>query len=189
MDARSPDAVLDFWFGPPPHAARDAWFRKDPAFDATIADRFGDMVAAAMAGAYGEWCATAQGALARVILLDQFPRNIHRDTPRAFAGDPRALATADDAIARGLDRELDRFERWFLYLPFEHSESEAAQVRSLALFTALADETGDRSPLEWAQKHADVIRRFGRYPHRNAILGLDSTAEEEAFLKQPGSRF
>jgi uncharacterized protein (DUF924 family) len=189
MEARSPAAVLDFWFGPPPRAARDAWFRKDPAFDAAIALRFGDMVAAAIAGAYGEWCVAPHGSLARVILLDQFPRNIHRDSARAFAGDPRALATAEEAIARGFDRELDGFERWFLYLPFEHAESEAAQARSLALFGALAETTGDRSPLEWAQKHADVVRRFGRYPHRNAILGRASTAEEEAFLKQPGSRF
>ncbi len=189
MDTRSPDEVLAFWFGPPPHAARDAWFRKDPAFDATIAQRFGDTVAAAIAGAFGEWCVSPHGALARVIVLDQFPRNIHRDTPRAFAGDARALATAQEAIVRGFDRDLDPFERWFLYLPFEHAESEEAQLRSLELFGALAQETGERGPLEWAQKHAAVVRRFGRYPHRNAILGRESTPEEEAFLREPGSRF
>ncbi len=185
----TPDDVLAYWFGPPPHAARESWFRKDPAFDAAIRERFGDAVAAALAGAFGEWCATPRGALARVILQDQFPRNIHRDSALAFAGDARALATAEEAIARGYDRSLDAFERWFLYLPFEHAESAAAQARSLQLFGALAQDTGDHGPLEWAQKHAAVIRRFGRYPHRNAILGRISTPEEEAFLREPGSRF
>jgi len=189
MDARSPAEILEFWFGPPPHAARDAWFRKDPAFDAEIARRFGDLVAAALAGAFGGWCATAHGALARVLLLDQFTRNVFRGTPQAFAGDARALATAQDALARNFDRALDGVERGFLYLPFEHAEDPAMQERSLALFSALAEETGDRSPLEWAQRHAAVIRRFGRYPHRNAILGRASTPEEEAFLREPGSGF
>ena len=181
--------VLDFWFGPAPHAVREAWFRKDDAFDAQIRDRFADDVAAALAGGFGEWCTTPRGALARVIVLDQFTRNIHRDTPLAFAGDAAALATADDAVTRGFDRDLDRFERWFLYMPFEHSEAWPMQERSLALFGALARETGETSALEWAEKHAAVIRRFGRYPHRNAILGRASTAEEIAFLAGPGSRF
>lgn len=194
MDASSPlpaaaRAVLDFWFGPAPHAVRDQWFRKDAAFDERIRERFGDDVAAAAAGAFGDWCATPHGALARVVLLDQFTRNLHRDSPRAFAGDPGALATANEAVARGFDRSLDRFERWFLYMPFEHAEDLQMQERSLALFGALAEETGDRSPLEWAVKHADVIRRFGRYPHRNAILGRESTPAEIAFLREPGSRF
>ncbi len=186
-------AVLDFWFGAPgtpeQGQARDVWFRKDPGFDAAIRLRFGGAVNVALAGGYGQWCATARGALARVLLLDQFTRNIHRDSPRAFAGDARALATAEDALARGLDRELDAFGRWFLYLPFEHAEDAAAQHRSLALFAALAAETGNDDPLQWAQKHADVIFRFGRYPHRNEILGRPSTPEELAFLAQPGSRF
>ena len=181
--------VLDFWFGPEPHAARDAWFRKDAAFDERIRDRFGTRIAAALAGAFGDWCATPRGALARVILLDQFTRNVHRDTPMAFAGDAAALATANEAVSRGFDRELDRFERWFLYMPFEHSEDAAMQERSLALFRALSDETGDAGAFEWAEKHAAVIRRFGRYPHRNAILGRPSTAEELEFLAGPGSRF
>jgi uncharacterized protein (DUF924 family) len=185
----TPDAILEFWFGPLPHTARDVWFRKDPEFDAIIAQQFGDAVAAAISGAFGEWCATAHGALARVIVLDQFPRNIHRDSPLAFAGDARALATAEEVVTRGLDQSLDAFERWFLYLPFEHAETDAAQARSLQLFGALAQETGDRGPLEWAEKHAAIIRRFGRYPHRNAILGRASTPEEIEFLKEPGSRF
>jgi uncharacterized protein (DUF924 family) len=185
----SPEAILEFWFGPEPHAARDVWFRKDPAFDATIRERFGEAIAIALAGGFGEWCMTAHGALARVLLLDQFTRNSSRDTPRAFAGDARALATADEAIGRGFDRQLDVFERWFLYLPFEHSEDAAVQVRSLELFGALADETGKRDQLVWAEKHAAIIKRFGRYPHRNAILGRVSTPEEIAFLREPGSSF
>ncbi|MCC7327057.1 MAG: DUF924 domain-containing protein [Burkholderiales bacterium] len=192
MDA-STTAILDFWFGAPgapEHgSAREVWFRKDPAFDAEIRQRFGDAVGVALAGGFGQWCVTAQGALARVLLLDQFTRNIFRDTPRAFAGDARALATAEDAVTRGLDRELDRHGRAFLYLPFEHAEDTAIQHRSLALFGALAAETGDDAALQWARKHADVIFRFGRYPHRNEILGRTSTPEELAFLSEPGSRF
>ena len=181
--------VLEFWFGPAPHAVRDTWFRKDDAFDAQIRERFGHDVAAALAGAFGDWCTTPHGALARVLLLDQFTRNLHRGTPLAFAGDPAALATADEAVTRGFDRELDRFERWFLYMPFEHSEAWPMQERSLALFGALARETGETGALEWAEKHAAVIRRFGRYPHRNDVLGRASSAEEIAFLAGPGSRF
>ena len=181
--------VLDFWFGPAPHVVRDEWFRKDTAFDERIRHRFGANVAAAVAGAFGDWCATPHGALARVLLLDQFTRNLYRDTPRAFAGDVGALATADEAVSKGFDRALDGFERRFLYMPFEHSVDLPTQERSLTLFAALTEETGDRSPLDWAEKHAAVIRRFGRYPHRNAILGRESTQEELAFLAEPGSRF
>jgi uncharacterized protein (DUF924 family) len=181
--------VLEFWFGPPPLASRDVWFRKDPTFDATIRERFLDAIAAARAGAYGEWCAESHGALARVVLLDQFTRNAFRDTPDAFSGDERALATADDAIAKGFDRALASLERTFLYLPFEHSEDVAMQERSLALFGAVARETDDWSQFEWAERHARIIRRFGRFPHRNAILGRPSTPEEIAFLNTPGSGF
>jgi uncharacterized protein (DUF924 family) len=188
-----PNEIVDFWFGAPgtpEHGtSRDVWFRKDAAVDAAIGARFGEAVGIALAGGFGAWGASARGAHARVLLLDQFTRNMFRDPPRAFAGDARALATAQDAIARGLDRELDRYGRWFLYMPFEHAEDADAQRRSIDLFRALSEETGDPSALEWAQKHADVIFRFGRYPHRNAILGRASTPEEEAFLAQPGSRF
>jgi uncharacterized protein (DUF924 family) len=185
-------SILTFWYGPQDavdRTERDVWFRKDTAFDAEIRTRFGDAIDIALAGGYGEWCATAEGALARVLLLDQFTRNVHRDTPTAFAGDARALATTQDAVDRGLDRELDPYGRWFLYMPFVHAEDRLAQERSLALFGALAEETGLASPLEWAHKHADIIARFGRYPHRNAILGRTSTPEELAFLASPGSRF
>ena len=181
--------VLDFWFGPPPHATRDTWFRKDPAFDATIREGFGDAVAAARAGDFHSWRRSPRGALALVILLDQFTRNIYRDTPRAFAGDALALDIAKAAVDQGFDRKLDAFERWFLYLPFEHAEDWAMQERSLTLFGQLAADTGDRTALHWAEKHAEVIRRFGRYPHRNAILGRPSSPEEIAFLAEPGSSF
>lgn len=187
--------ILAYWFGPR-NAERDAarrpdprWFVKDPSFDAEIRARYGDAIEAALGGAFEAWTGTPHGALARILLLDQFTRNIHRDTPLAFAGDERALATAQDAVARGLDRELDTFERWFCYLPYEHSEDAAVQERSLELFAGLAADTGDRSPYEWAEKHAAIVRRFGRYPHRNAILGRASTPEEVEFLKQPGSSF
>ena len=181
--------VLDFWFGAPPLASRGVWFRKDAAFDAAIRSRFGETIAAARAGAFGEWCGDARGALARVVVLDQFTRNAFRETPDALSGDARALATAEDAIAKGFDRGLEPVERLFMYLPFEHAEDLAAQERSLAHFGALAAETGDAGHLHWAQRHADIVRRFGRYPHRNAILGRTSTPEEIAFLQLPGSRF
>ena len=188
MDPLARD-ILAFWFGPAPHAPRDAWFRKDDAFDATIRKRFGDAVAAAIGGAYDAWRATPHGALARILLTDQFTRNIFRNNPRAFAGDPIALTTAMGMVDAGHDRKLDPFERNFVYLPFEHSEDPIMQQRSLALFGALANETGNRTPLEWAEKHAVIIRRFGRYPHRNAVLGRASTPEEIAFLREPGSSF
>jgi len=192
MDA-NPRDVVDFWFGaegsPERGRPRPEWFRKDPAFDAAIRARFGDAVEAALAGAFADWDAAPDRALARVLLLDQFTRNIFRDTPRAFAGDAQALVAAEAAVARGFDRALDPLQRWFLYLPYEHAEDAAMQRRSLALFEALARETGNAEPLEWARRHADVIFRFGRYPHRNEVLGRASTPEEVAFLREPGSRF
>ena len=189
MDDALRGDVLLFWFGAPPHAARDPWFRKDAGFDALIRARFGAAIDKALAGAYGDWCATAHGALARVLLLDQFTRNVFRDSAKAFAGDARALATAQDAIARGFDAALDPFERWFLYMPFQHSEDRAMQQRSLAYFGALAHEPGLAGPLDYAKRHAEVIERFGRFPHRNAALGRPSTLEEVEFLHQPGSAF
>jgi uncharacterized protein (DUF924 family) len=182
------EEIHAFWFGPD-DAARDEWFRKDAAFDATIRSRFGAAVEAALAGAHGEWTGEARGSLALVILLDQFTRNIYRGTPRAFAGDPRARQVADAAVTAGQDAVLRPHERSFLYLPFEHAEDAAAQDRSIALYTALAEETGLRASLQWAEKHAAIIRRFGRYPHRNAILGRNSTPEEIVFLQESGSRF
>lgn len=181
--------ILAFWFGTPPLAERDVWFRKDPAFDETIRARFGETIEAARAGAFGEWCVEPRGALARVIVLDQLTRNAYRGTPDAFSGDARALATSQDAIDNGFDRSLDAYERWFLYMPFVHSEDSDMHKRAVELFRALANETGLTSPLTWTERHADVIRRFGRFPHRNAILGRTSTPEEIAFLATPGSSF
>jgi len=183
--------ILDFWFGPPPHSARAEWFKKDPAFDATIRTRFSASIEAAVAGPTQALRDDddVYDALARVVLLDQFTRNAFRDTPRAFSGDVLALATAIAVVDSGRDTRLDRFERLFLYLPFEHAESLAMVERSLVLYARLGAETGDADQLEWAEKHAAIIRRFGRYPHRNAILGRTSTPEEIAFLEEPGSRF
>ena len=187
MDALAAE-ILGFWFGDGA-AERPEWFRKDPAFDAAIRERFDAAVEAALDGAHAEWCAEPRGALALTILLDQFTRNIFRDTPRMFSGDARALAVATAEVDAGRDRALGRYERQFLYLPFEHAEDLAAQERSIALFRRLAAEEGLASLVEWAEKHAVIIRRFGRYPHRNAILGRPSTPEEIAFLAEPGSRF
>jgi uncharacterized protein (DUF924 family) len=187
------DAVLDFWFGPVASAEygteRKVWFRKDAAFDAQVREGFAADIERALTGEYDAWAATARGALARILILDQFTRNSFRDTPRAFTGDALALAAATTAIDRALDTELTAVERWFVYLPFAHAESMAAQQRSVQLFTRLRDDTGLDEPLIWAKRHASVIRLFGRFPHRNGILGRASTAEEIAFLSAPGSRF
>jgi len=180
--------ILDFWFGPAPHAARNVWFRKNRAFDATIRGRFGAAIETALAGGYRDWTVSARGSLARVLLLDQFTRNVFRETPRAFAGDAQALATSQRAIDVQLDRALDPYARWFLYMPFQHAEDRASQQRAVELFGQLADE-GLTDPLRWAERHAAVVSRFGRFPHRNAILGRPSTPEETAFLAELGSRF
>jgi uncharacterized protein (DUF924 family) len=188
MDPLAAD-VLAFWFGPQPHAVRDCWFRKDPGFDADVARRYGVAIGEALRGGLAGWESSPRGTLARILLLDQFTRNVHRDTAAAFAGDAEALRAAVRLVDAGADATLDPYERWFAYLPFEHAESIAMQDRSIALFTRLRDETGLADPLAWAQRHAAVIARFGRYPHRNAPLGRSSTEEEIAFLAMPGSRF
>ena len=186
--------VLDFWFlpaGAPGHnAPRREWFRKDAAFDAEIRSRFGPLIDAALDGGLRDWDAHPQGALARILLLDQFTRNAFRDTPQAFAGDALALAAARALVGAGSDRALAPIERWFAYLPFEHAEDPAMQAQSVALFQQQHEETGAfAETLDYACRHRDVIARFGRFPHRNAILGRASTPEEAEFLKQPGSRF
>jgi uncharacterized protein (DUF924 family) len=185
-------AILDFWFGRAGTVEyateRDFWFRKDPAFDAELTRRFGPAIETALANGFSDWT-TPRGTLARILLLDQFTRNVFRDTPRAFAGDALAVALADEAVGRGADRELIAVERWFMYMPFVHAESPAAQERGMEAFRRLRDDTSLGDPLVWAEKHAQVIRRFRRFPHRNAILGRESTPEEIAFLATPGSRF
>jgi uncharacterized protein (DUF924 family) len=192
MDA-APGQVLDFWFGAPGSAQfgrpREFWFTKSAATDALIRDRFGPLVEAALRGQLRHWAdGEARTALALVLLLDQFTRNIHRDSARAFAGDDAALAVAKRLVADGRDGQLAPVERWFAYLPFEHSERIEEQHESLRLFGELAQQ-GLPEPLVWARKHHDVVARFGRYPHRNEALGRQSTAEEIEFLRQPGSRF
>lgn len=182
-------AVLDVWFGDD-DVRHDEWFRKDAAFDVSIRARFGAVLRAALAGGLTEWDAVPQGALARIVVLDQFTRNAFRDTPRAFAGDALALQAAQALVASGGDRLLTPLQRWFVYLPFEHSEDLAMQAESMRLFGLLAAEAPALADtLEWAHKHQVIVQRFGRFPHRNAILGRASTAEEEAFLREPGSRF
>ncbi len=190
----NPQDVLDFWFGAPRSAefgsSRTPWFRKDPQFDALIAQRFGATVNAALAGGLRDWEATAASGLARIVVLDQFTRNMFRDTPKAFAGDALALAAAQAMVARSDDGALLPVQRAFVYLPFEHAEDLAAQQRCVDLFSALAAQHPEtQSMLDYALRHRDVIRRFGRFPHRNAILGRASTAEELKFLERPGSGF
>jgi uncharacterized protein (DUF924 family) len=184
--------VLDFWFGTPgsPEAGkpRDFWFRKSSDTDARIRERFGALVESALRGELDDWAQSPRGTLALILVLDQFTRNIHRDTPRAFSGDAAALVLARRLVERGDDLALPLVERWFAYMPFEHSESLPDQVESVRLFEQLAAQ-GLESPLQWARAHFDVIRRFCRFPHRNGILGRASTPEELEFLSQPGSRF
>lgn len=187
-------AVLDFWFGPPDdpqyRQPRAAWFRKDPAFDAQIRQRFEPLIEAALAGEVSGWAADPPSALAQVIVLDQFTRNAFRDTARAFAGDARALAAAQAMVASAQDRQLTGVQRQFVYLPFEHAEDGASQQQALRLFGQLEqDEPGLAGLLEWAHKHERIVARFGRFPHRNAALGRPSTPEELAFLQQPDSGF
>ncbi len=186
-------AVLDFWFlpaGHPDHGTyREAWFKKDAAFDDEIRARFSDDLATAVQGAYDHLTATPPFALAAVIILDQFSRNLFRGQGRAFAGDVRAHAIADAAIRAGFDQALLPVQRVFLYLPFEHSETLADQARCMALYGSLpAGELRDNC-LDYGRQHQVIIERFGRFPHRNAALGRSSTPEEEAFLKEPGSSF
>ena len=178
----TPEAVLAYWFDP---RTKPKWFNGGAAFDAEVRDRLGPLFERAAEGELDGWAVETAGLLALVILFDQVPRNIHRGTPRAFATDPRALALARLAVDQAKDRGLSDDERLFLYLPFEHAETLADQDRSVALFRAL----GDPSYLDYAIRHRDVIARFGRFPHRNTVLGRASTAAELAFLEEPGSSF
>ena len=192
----TPQDVLDFWFLPPSNEGygkpRDEWFRKDARFDAAIADRFGAAMALALAGGLREWdCDGAHGTLARILVLDQFTRNAFRGTPASFAGDALALAAALELEAAEADRTLAPMQRWFAYMPFEHAEDARMQEKSVTLFAELAsDNPADfAGALDFAHRHRGVIARFGRFPHRNAILGRASTPEELVFLSQPGSGF
>lgn len=180
-------ALLDFWFGPPEDplrlSHRQIWFRSTPEFDDAVRRRFAADHERAVAGGLAGWETAAESALALLILLDQVPRNIFRSTPRAFAGDAEALATAQRALARAHDRRVPPAWRLFFYLPFEHSENLADQRRGLALIEALPPVPGKESGLDYSRRHLEIIERFGRFPHRNAILGRISTEEEIAFLE------
>lgn len=177
-----PQQVLQFWFEDTPPAR---WWKKDPAFDRLIAERFGATLAQAARCELFAWRASPTGRLAEVVVLDQFSRNIHRDTPQAFANDALALALAQEAIAAGADAALGPVQRSFLYMPFMHSESLAIHELAVPLF----ERNGIANNLDFELRHKAIIERFGRYPHRNAILNRDSTPDEIEFLNHPGSRF
>ncbi len=171
----SPDEVLAFWFAEP---AVQRWFRSTPAFDAEIRTCFEPTWHAAAAGELADWERTPRGALALVIVLDQFPLNMFRDQPAGYATEAASRGVAERAIARGFDAALGDRERAFLYLPFMHSEDLADQERSVALF----EQAGLTDNLRWARHHRDIVRRFGRFPHRNTVLGRASTPEELGWL-------
>ncbi len=175
MSSEIIDDILHFWFA---ELSPKNWFRRDADVDAAIKRRFGGVYEELKDGVPADWLDRPEGYLAAVIVLDQFPRNMFRDSARAFARDEAALALAKRAIAQGLDDELTPKERSFLYMPFQHSEDAGDQARWVGLFTAL----GNPSNLDFALRHQAVIDRFGRFPHRNKVLGRPSTAEEEAFL-------
>ncbi|MGE5146558.1 MAG: DUF924 family protein [Candidatus Eiseniibacteriota bacterium] len=177
------DDVLCFWFEETTHEQR---FKKDSAFDAAIRDRFGALHAQAEAGGCTDWAASARGALALLVLLDQFSRNLNRDSARAFACDGMARAVADQALERGFDLEFPVEQRLFFYLPFEHSEDMADQERCCRL---VRERVGDANSIDFTERHRDVIRRFGRFPHRNKALGRSCTPAEEDYLAQPGAGF
>lgn len=181
--------VLGFWFGAPRGARRAAWFAKDPRFDAEVRARFLAPCCAALQGALAGWERSADEALALIVLTDQLPRNMFRATPQAFAGDPLALDAAKRLVASGRDRHLLPVERMFAYLPFEHSEVLEDQERALELFAPLGAFVETADTPDYARRHWDIIKRFGRFPHRNALLGRAGTPEEIEFLRQPGSGF
>ncbi|NJL83123.1 MAG: DUF924 domain-containing protein [Chloroflexaceae bacterium] len=184
--------ILNFWFGEPESPefgrSRSAWFVKKAAFDRQMQVFLPDYAAAA-AGTLNAWQTAPRSCLALILLLDQFPRNLFRHQPQAFATDEKALALAKFAVSQGYDHQLLPVERWFIYLPFEHSESLSDQDQSVELFATLKDDPQSASAIAYAERHREVIERFGRFPHRNRILGRVSTPEELEFLQQPGSSF
>ena len=202
------DNVLEFWFGPdasstPATGIADKqsslWWSKNPSIDQEITHRFATTTGAAVKGELDHWAASPRGLLALIILTDQFPRNMYRDTPEAFSCDPVALSFARQCVASAAAQQLRPIERVFAYLPFEHSEEFTDQQESVALYQALLESLADSATPEelelfnnscdFARRHQEIIERFGRFPHRNRILGRHSTDEEVAFLKQPGSSF
>ena len=201
MSSGAIDDLLDFWFGSldqngcadSAHAAR--WWKKDLAFDEEIRARFAGVHQAVRGRELDDWLAEPRGRLAQILVLDQFSRNMNRGKPAAFASDPRALELALEGLDRGDDRALPRDQRVFFYMPLMHSETMAMQDRAVALFTELRDSAPPElrevsaGHLKYAEMHRDIVRRFGRFPHRNAILGRTTTGAEVVFLEEPGSSF
>ncbi len=174
--------ILDFWFG---ELTPKQWFAKSDELDSIIAERFSDTLKAAAKGELWHWRETAHGRLAEVIVLDQFSRNIYRGSPNAFAQDAIALVLAQEAVEKGADKSLSSNEKAFLYMPYMHSESALIHEQAMVLFK----QPGLENNYNFEVRHKEIIERFGRYPHRNELLGRESTPEEEGFLKQPGSSF
>lgn len=185
--------ILEFWFGDPEQPdygkPKRFWFTKKSEFDEKLRIQFLQDYQKAAAGYLDDWIETPETCLALILLLDQFPRNMFRQTPEAFATDWEALSVAQHAVAQGYDQKLLPVQRWFVYLPFEHSENLEHQQQAVRLFQQLRFHHDSASCIEYAIRHKSVIERFGRFPHRNAILGRISTPEEKEFLKQSGSSF
>jgi uncharacterized protein (DUF924 family) len=200
-DPREVEEILAYWFGSLDaeddidRSKNDLWWKGGEATDADVRTRFGDLVRRALAGHLDSWAASPRGTMALVILLDQLTRNIGRGTPEAFAGDARALQLSLGAIESGADRKLRLIERQFLYMPLMHAEDREIARRSIEVFERLSRDIQERGfddfpdSLSHARQHADIVMRFGRYPHRNVILGRSATAEEEAFLAEGGPSF
>jgi len=202
MDARV-DEVIEFWFGPAPSPTAeiyDRWFRKDARFDEEIRRQFGALHAEAVDGRLAAWRGHARGELALIVVLDQFSRNLYRDDARAFAADHAALEIARELRRAGRSHELTFHQRMIALMPFQHAEDRSTQVESVAAFESLVAEAAElragddvlgtlRGAADFARRHKAIIERFGRYPHRNELLGRASTPEELEFLRQPGSRF
>lgn len=193
----SVDAVVTFWFGntageAPAPQTQTRWFKKSDAFDAEIRAQFGDLHQALMDGAHADWLETPRGCVAQILVLDQFSRNLFRGDPRSFASDALALAATDRVLERGWLTELGEHEQCFVLMPLMHAENSERQAQSVREFEALAERAsgdGFDSNVDYAYRHKKIIDRFGRYPHRNAVLGRESTPEEVEFLTQPGSSF
>lgn len=199
--SETPESIIEFWFGEPGPDSEIAkrqtslWFKKQTATDAAIKTRFEVTLSLAAQGELDRWAGTAIGRLALIIVLDQFPRNIYRDSPRAFEFDQLARVHCEAGLERHDDAALPAIQRVFFYLPLEHAEDRAMQARSVALFRELEADVGEEDRklfagfVDYAIRHQLIIDRFGRFPHRNAILGRDSSAQELEFLSQPGSSF
>jgi uncharacterized protein (DUF924 family) len=200
-EVSTPDDVLDFWFPSDSARANKLWWGKDARLDDEIRERFGPTLAAAKAGELDAWATSARGRVALIIVLDQLSRNIHRGDAQTYAADELARKLTLDGLALGHDRELAPIERLFFYMPLEHSEQLVHQEQCVELFRRLAADVANDPSVEpsrrdgfagfidYAVRHRDIVARFGRFPHRNALLGRTSTAEELEFLTQPGSSF